>query len=85
MEKIYVISEECHGEVIYASSREKAIEALISTDWIGGYCEFWDYEKKEGICLKELHPNWQEWLKMAATDADFESLGYHIHQVDFYK
>lgn len=85
MDKIYVISEDCHGEIIYASSREKAIEALIATDWINGCCEFWDGEKEEGFYLEDLYPNWKEWLRNMATDKDFEDLGFYIHQKNFYK
>lgn len=82
---IFVISEENHGNVIFASTRQKAIQALIDTTWIAGYCELWDYKTQEGTPIDQLHKNWEEWLLTTATDLDFENMGYGIREEKFFK
>lgn len=82
---IFVINEENHGNVIFASTRRKAIQALIDTAWIAGYCELWDYETQKGTPINQLHKDWEEWLLTAATDLDFENMGFSIHEEKFFK
>ena len=82
---IFVISEENHGNVIFASTRQKAIQALIDTDWIAGYCELWNHETQEGTPIDQLHKDWKEWLLTTATDLDFENMGYSIREKIFFK
>jgi len=82
---IFVISEECHGNVIFASTRQTAIQALIDTSWIAGYCELWNCETQESTPIDQLHKDWKNWLLTAATDLDFENMGYHIYEKNFFK
>lgn len=82
---IFVISEENHGDVIFASTRQKAIQALIDTDWINGFCELWDYDKQKGERIKDLFPDWRDWLLNTATDLDFENMGYNIREEKFFR
>lgn len=82
---IFIISEENHGDVIFASTRQKAIQALIDTAWIAGYCELWNYETQESTPIDQLHKDWKEWLLTTATDLDFENMGYGIYEKKFFR
>ena len=44
---IYVVSEENHGEIIYAASEEAAKRALLETDWVGQYSDIWIENEEE--------------------------------------
>lgn len=85
MKTIFVISKENHGNVVHAATRQRAIQALIDTAWIAGYCELWDFKKQVSTPIDLLHPNWKEWLLNSATDEDFENMGYGICEVNFFE
>lgn len=82
---IFVIYEENHGAVIHAATRQKAIQALIDTDWINGFCELWDYDKQKGERIKDLFPDWRDWLLNTATDLDFDNMSYNIREEIFFR
>ena len=44
---IYIVSEENHGEIIYAASEEAAKRALLETDWVRQYNDIWVENKEE--------------------------------------
>lgn len=82
---IYVVSEDNHGQIAYARTREAAIRFLIEHNWIAGYCEYWIYEIQTSKRLDELHEDWQKWLFEEATDEDFECLGFFIKEATLYE
>lgn len=82
---IYVVSEENHGHIRYARTREAAIRFLIEREWIAGYCEYWIYETQTSKRLDELHEDWKKWLFEEATDEDFECLGFRIDEETLYE
>lgn len=82
--KVVLVSEENHGLIAVAADRAAAIDFLISTEWIMGYCELWFPEMQEGFCIKDLFSDWQDWLRNTATDKDFENMGYGIEEKEVY-
>lgn len=82
---IYIVSEENHGMIVCARTREAAIRFLIESNWIAGYCEYWMCETQTSKRLDELHKDWQEWLFEEATDEDFENLGFYIEEETLYE
>ena len=46
---IYIVSEENHGEIIYAASEEAAKRALLETDWVRQYNDIWIENKEEAF------------------------------------
>lgn len=83
--KVVLVSEENHGLIQVAKDRVSAIEYLITSEWINGYCELWFPERGDSICIKDLHPDWQDWLRNVATDEDFENMGYGIEEKEVYE
>lgn len=82
--KVVLVSEENHGLIQVAKDRASAIEYLITSEWVNGYCELWFPEEQKGICIKSLFPDWQDWLRNVATDDDFENMGYEIEEKEVY-
>ena len=81
---IYVVSEENHGEIIYAASEEAAKRALLETDWVKQGNDIWieNEEEKYGghnITLVELYgENWKEEFMKMNSDA-LENMGFYIN------
>lgn len=81
---IYVVSEENHGEIIYAATEEAAKRALLETDWVGQYSDIWidNEEEKYGghnVTLMELYgENWKEEFMKMNSDA-LENMGFYIN------
>ena len=82
--KVVLVSEENHGLIAVAADRAAAIDFLISTEWIYGGCELWFPKMQAGFCIKDLFSDWQDWLRNAATDEDFENMGYGIEEKEVY-
>jgi hypothetical protein len=83
--KVVLVSEENHGLIQIAKDRASAIEYLITTEWIYGGCELWFPERRESICIKDLHPDWQDWLRNTATNEDFENMGFFLEEKEVYE
>lgn len=80
---IYVVSEENHGEIIYAASEEAAKRALLETDWVKQHSDIWieNEEEKYGghnATLDQLYgENWKEEFMKMDGDA-LERMGFYI-------
>lgn len=80
---IYVVSEENHGEIIYAASEEAAKRALLETDWVKQCSDIWieNEEEKYGghnATLDQLYgENWKEEFMKMDGDA-LERMGFYI-------
>ena len=82
--KVIVVSEDNHGLIQIAKDRDSAIDYLISTSWVNGCCELWFPERQDSICIEDLHPDWQNWLRNTATDDDFINLGFYLREYEVY-
>ena len=82
---IYIVSEENHGVIRYARTREAGIRFLIERKWITGSCEYWTYEMQTSKRLDELFEDWKKWLIEEATDEDLECLGFRIDEETLYE
>lgn len=82
---IYVVSEENHGVIGYARTREAAIRFLIEHHWIAGNREYWVYELQIYKRLDELYKDWQKWLFEEATDDDLKNLDFYINKETLYE
>ena len=87
---IYVVSEENHGEIIYAASEEAAKRALLETDWANGGTDIWieNEEEKYGGHYESLlnlyGENWkEEFMKM--DDEALEHMGFYIHDYEVWE
>lgn len=82
---IFIVSEENHGEIIYATTEEVAKRALIDTDWVKQYNDIWieNEEEKYGghnTTLQELYgENWKEEFMKMDSDA-LERIGFYISE-----
>lgn len=81
---IYVVSEENHGEIIYAASLEAAKRALIETDWVNENMGIWLENKEEKYGHYELlttyyGENWQEGFLKENIEA-LERMGFYISE-----
>lgn len=78
--KVWYIEEECHGFIGLASSYEKAIEWLISSDWLTeGTLDNFNLTPKE-----HWGDNWQEVMKNDLDEMDLENFGFYLREVDVY-
>lgn len=82
--KVVIVSEDNHGLIQVAADRAAAIDYLITSEWINGYCELWFPEKRDGFYIKDLFPDWQDWLRHSATDEDFENMGFFLEEKEVY-
>lgn len=82
--KVVIVSEDNHGLIQVAKDRAAAIDYLITSEWINGYCELWLPEKRDGFYIKDLFPDWQDWLRNVATDEDFENMGFFLKEKEVY-
>lgn len=86
---IFIVSEENHGEIIYAATEEAAKRALIDTDWIRQYNDIWIENKEEkygghNTTLQELYgENWKEEFMKMDSDA-LERMGFYISEQEVY-
>lgn len=84
---IFIVSEENHGEIIYAATEEAAKRALINTDWVRQYNDIWieNEEEKYGghnTTLQELYgENWKEEFMKMDSDA-LERMGFYIREYE---
>lgn len=83
-ETVWLVSEENHGLIAVANSRESAIDFLISTKWINGCCELWNPNEGIGETIDDLFEDWAGWLTNTATDEDFENMGYSFRKWEVY-
>lgn len=87
---IYIVSEENHGEIIYAASEEAAKRALLETDWVRQYNDIWieNEEEKYGghnTTLVELYgENWKEEFMKMNSDA-LERMGFYINDYEVWE
>ena len=87
---IYVVSEENHGEIIYAASEEAAKRALLETDWVKQGNDIWieNEEEKYGghnATLEQLYgEKWREEFMKMDSDA-LECMGFYIHDYEVYE
>lgn len=87
---IYVVSEDNHGEIIYAVSKESAKRALIETNWVEGGTDIWIVNEKEKYgghhepLLGLYGENWkEEFMKM--DDEALERMGFYIHDYEVWE
>lgn len=84
---IYVVSEECHGEILYAASEDAAKRALIDTDWVSRYSDIWCPDDNEpwgghNMTLDELYgENWKEKFLKFSHEL-LENMGFHIKEYE---
>ena len=81
---IYIVSEENHGEIIYAATEEAAKRALIETDWVNENMGIWVGNGKEKYGHYELlttyyGENWQERFLKEDIKA-LERMGFYISE-----
>ena len=87
---IYIVSEENHGEIIYAASEEAAKRALLETDWVRQYNDIWVENKEEkygghNTTLMELYgENWKEEFMKMDSDA-LERMGFYINDYEVWE
>lgn len=87
---IYIVSEDNHGEIIYAASESAAKRALIDTDWVGQYNDIWiENENEEDgghyATLQELYgESWKEEFVKMDSDA-LEHMGFYINDYELYE
>ena len=87
---IYIVSEENHGEIIYAASEEAAKRALLETDWVRQYNDIWVENKEEkygghNTTLMELYgENWKEEFMKMDSDA-LERRGFYINDYEVWE
>lgn len=87
---IYVVSEENHGEIVYAASPEAARRALLEADWIRQNSDIWienDEEEYRGhnATLVELYgENWKEEFMKLDNDA-LENMGFYISDYEVWE
>ena len=85
--KVYVISEDNHGQIGIAASRKAALQWLIAIDWVGQHSEVWcpdDNERWGGhdITLNDLYgENWKEQF-LQCSDELLENMGFYIREED---
>lgn len=84
---VYVVSEENHGEILYAASEDAAKRALIDTDWVGRYSDIWCPDDNEpwgghNMTLDELYgENWKEKFLKFSHEL-LENMGFHIKEYE---
>ena len=84
---IYVVSEENHGEIIYAASEEAAKRALLETNWVDSGTDIWienEGEKYGGhheSLLNLYGENWEEEFMKMDSEA-LERMGFYIHDYE---
>ena len=84
---IFVVSEENHGEIIYAATEEAAKRALIDTNWVGQQNDIWIENKEEkygghNTTLEQLYgENWKEEFMKMDSDA-LECMNFYINEYE---
>lgn len=83
--KVYVISEENHGQIGVAVSRKAALQWLIATNWVSQYSSIWCPDETEhwggyNITLDDLYgEKWKEKF-LQFSDELLENMGFYIHE-----
>lgn len=83
--KVYVISEDNHGQIGIAVSRKAALQWLVSSNWVGQYNDIWCPDENErwggyNMTLDELYgENWKEKFLQFSEDL-LENMGFYIHE-----
>ena len=81
--KVYVISEDHHGQIGVAVSRKAALQWLIAIDWVGQYSSIWCPDETErwgghDTTVDELcGENWKEKF-LQFSDELLENMGFYI-------
>lgn len=78
--KIYVISEENHGEICYAKTLLSAKKWLIDNLWITGCTGIWCYHEQKSHLIGYIHEDWKSWVLNEATLEDFNNMGFGIYE-----
>lgn len=84
---VYVVSEENHGEILYAASEDAARRALVDTDWVGRYSDIWCPDENErwgghNMTLDELYgENWKEKFLKFSREL-LENMGFYIKEYE---
>ena len=83
---IFIVSEENHGEIIYAATEEAAKRALIDTDWVNENAGIWIENKEEKYGHYELlttyyGENWQEGFLKENIET-LERMGFYIRECE---
>lgn len=85
--KVYVISEENHGQIGFATSRKAALQWLISSNWVGQHSDIWcpDENGRWGghrMTLGELcGENWKEKF-LYFSDELLENMDLYIREAE---
>lgn len=83
--KVYVISEDNHGQIGIAVSRKAALQWLITTNWVGRYSGIWCPNENElcggrSVMLDDLYgDNWKEKF-LQISDELLDNMGFYIHE-----
>lgn len=83
--KVYVISEDNHGQIGVAVSRKAALQWLIDTNWVGQYSSIWCPDETErwggyNMTLDDLYgENWKEKF-LQFSDELLENMGFYIRE-----
>ena len=83
--KVFVISEENHGQIGIAVSRKAALQWLIASGWISPYSDVWCPDENErwgghNMTLNELYgENWKEKFFEFSGNL-LENMGFYIHE-----
>ena len=83
--KVYVISEDNHGQIGIAASRKAALQFLVAADWVGRYSTIWCPDENErwgghDMSLDDLYgENWKEKF-MRFSDELLENMGFYIRE-----
>ena len=79
IEKVIIISEECHGVIGVAVDLKSAIRWLIQEDWINERTGFWVNEQWQ--TAKQLFgKHWRE--RLVEQDEDFFDGGFYFYERD---
>lgn len=86
--KVYMISEDNHGQIGIAVSRKAALQWLITTGWVVPYSSIWCPDENErwgghDAKLNELYgENWKEKF-LQFSDEMLENMGFYIREEGF--
>lgn len=83
--KVYVISEDNHGQIGIAVSPKAALQWLIASDWVGPYSEVWCPDENERwggyyMTLDDLYgENWKEKF-LQVSNKLWRNMGFYIYE-----
>lgn len=79
IEKVIIISEECHGVIGVAVDLKSAIRWLIQEDWINEGTDFWVDEQWQ-TAEQLFGEHWRE--RLVEQDEDFFDGGFYFYEKD---